>query len=201
MEIGFQGTNPLTDFRTGVPALLQLHAYVSEHGEAARDLVARTELPMRGLPLPLVSMAVTVWLHTLLRERSLSAWAFTPVGLLWEVTVTGAKSGAGAPPAPKGALCGPDAPAHGVPCTAGEELAVVTLNALHAAVLNAFVAHWWAAAPPDMTAFERLWGSWRASTGKALVAATAEAFARRVMAQTAPEGPSPELPLTPPGAP
>ena len=92
MEVGFQGPRPAQAFRTGALALVQLRAVVTADPAWCADLVARTDVPNTGLPLVLVSIAVSEWLAMLVFERILSSWVFAPAGLIWEVSVLGTKS-------------------------------------------------------------------------------------------------------------
>ncbi len=226
LDIGFQGPDPWKDFRTGAFALQQLHSYVKTHTAEAQDLVQRTNVPSVGLPLVLLSMAVSQWLQQLVNDARVTPWVFTPVGLLWEMTmqplknsgsVLGRRVGGGntlkrcAYP-PQALLYKPDveesghvasSPAKaenaeaqrvaelvqaGVPCTQGEELFLVTMNAVHADVMREFVSHWWQVAPPNMMAFERVWGSWRTARGETLVRASLQAFAAQIMGTHASRG-------------
>ena len=106
MVLGFQGQRPQQDFRTGQLALLQLHALSESDAGWCADLVKRTEVPYKGLPLVLVSMSVTEWLATLLHEQVLSPWPFTAVGLLWEVGLA-AKPARPPPPTSTKRVTGP----------------------------------------------------------------------------------------------
>ena len=224
LDIGFQGPDPWSDFRTGAFALQQLHAYATSHAAEAQDLVSRTSVPTVGLPLVLLSMAVSQWLQQLVEDARLSPWLFTPVGLLWEMSMQPLKDSSsilgrrvGGGNTLKRSAYPPHALAYapekgdeaslrkhnagdteakatralveaGVPCTQGEELFLVTMNAVHADVMREFVAHWWQQAPENVMAFERVWGSWRTARGEALVRASLQAFATQIMGTHASRG-------------
>jgi len=218
LDIGFQGPDPWKDFRTGAFALQQLHAYATSQTAEARDLVDRTSVPTVGLPLALLSMAVSQWLQQLIQDARITPWVFTPVGLLWEMSMqplknnasvlgrrvgggntlkrsayppqallykaesgVGGAVGAASRTAPGGGHETRELVEAGIPCTQGEELFLVSMNAVHADVMREFVAHWWQQAPENMLAFERVWGSWRTARGDALVQASLQAFATQIM--------------------
>lgn len=73
--IGFQGDDPATDFRAG--GVLALRVYLqlaTQHGDTARDITRRTELPYKGYPLALVCISNTSWALQLAKERRLHAY-------------------------------------------------------------------------------------------------------------------------------
>lgn len=77
-ELGFQGTDPATDFRgMGYLALLQLHHLANTRTELARNLLLKSQHPEQGYPFALVGIHTTSFLSTLLSSRSLRYQLFT----------------------------------------------------------------------------------------------------------------------------
>lgn len=71
--LGFQGTDPATDFRaSGELGLRGLHALATGHTAHARAIVDATELPYRGYPLALASIHATMLAGALLADGRLA---------------------------------------------------------------------------------------------------------------------------------
>ena len=77
-RLGFQGTDPATDFRgMGYLALLQLHYLAANRTELARALLLKSQHPQQGYPFALVGIHTTSFLSNLLSTRSLRFQLFS----------------------------------------------------------------------------------------------------------------------------
>ncbi|XP_065826329.1 ELMO domain-containing protein 2-like [Oscarella lobularis] len=71
-EIGFQGTNPATDFRgMGLLSLENLVYFSTEHGDVARKVLSHSHHPKLGYSFAVVGINLTSLALELLREGSL----------------------------------------------------------------------------------------------------------------------------------
>ena len=77
-KLGFQGTDPATDFRgMGYLALLQLNYLATNRTELARSLLLKSQCPQYGYPFALVGIHTSSFLSKLLSTRLLRYQLFT----------------------------------------------------------------------------------------------------------------------------
>ncbi|EQC34557.1 hypothetical protein, variant [Saprolegnia diclina VS20] len=73
-EIGFQGTDPMTDFRSmGVLSLHQLLYYTSKYPEEARSALVHSNHPTQWYPFAITGINITNFLVELINDRLLDA--------------------------------------------------------------------------------------------------------------------------------
>lgn len=74
-ELGFQGTDPATDFRaSGELGLRALHHFSSAHAKAGRAIIGATDLPLKGYPLALALIGMAMLALELAGEGLLDAY-------------------------------------------------------------------------------------------------------------------------------
>lgn len=163
--LGFQGHDPGTDFRgMGMLGLYQLLHYMRVHNDAARSCLAKLNLPTVGYPLAIVSIAISDWAVSLLRERKIDGH-MSPCSL-WMADTWRGVSAAGSGGGGKGGRAGATETTSLLAAAAGETAedtvasshgsqshsspedlithALPTLNAIHSCLLLVFDAVWWA---------------------------------------------------------
>ena len=141
-ELGFQRKcSPSTDFRDmGALALRQFAHFCEVRRDQALKVVSQTSLPYKGVPLALVSIAMTRWVRDLAQDRKLLVF-FAPAGRMWRSPSEGSRAKAAAEGAKK--------------------LALVAADLVHAALMSAFLDDWFAAPPANVLAFEARFKQWK----------------------------------------
>jgi hypothetical protein len=141
--LGFQGSDPATDFRaSGELGLRGLHRLATAHTAHAAAIVSATELPYRGYPLALASIHATMLAAVLAADGRLAGVLPAP-GSSGSGSVAGADSSNTDDGGGVGALC--DVSAH---------------------LLLLFDDAWADAAPPSVMAFEAVFARFRARVGR-----------------------------------
>lgn len=141
-ELGFQRKcSPSTDFRDmGALALRQFAHFCEVRRDQALKVVSQTSLPYKGVPLALVSIAMTRWVRDLAQDRKLLVF-FAPAGRMWRSPSDGSRAKAAAEGAKK--------------------LALIAADLVHAALMSAFLDDWFAAPPANVLAFEARFKQWK----------------------------------------
>jgi hypothetical protein len=151
-RLGFQnGAKPCSDFRgCGLLALLQLHHLSVHHAAFARGIVARCELPFCGYPLAITSVNMTALAVSLAQRQLLDA---PLIALHRRRSDADARTGSyGSHPS----------------MVQDDQWLVQPLHAIHSALLRRFDAAWWAAPPPDVMGFPRVFAAFQASVEELL---------------------------------
>ncbi|OQR81228.1 hypothetical protein ACHHYP_16638 [Achlya hypogyna] len=76
-EIGFQGTDPMTDFRSmGILSLHQLNYYTKNYAEEARRALVHSNHPTQWYPFAVTGINITNFLYELIQDRLLDSRMF-----------------------------------------------------------------------------------------------------------------------------